>query len=378
MKNARFIIILAILLAGFFARPVRASVIEPDSQAAAGVSSQITGALDTFDFNPLSEAAGQDFKSLVTSAVNGQLDLSFTGLLKAVLNMLFHELSQNWAFIRNLAIIAILSAVLSNLAESFQNKSAGELGFYACYMALVTLLFASFQVTMGILTGMANTVSSIMGASMPVLGGVMVAAGNVAGAAGFTPLFAAAVEAVAIFTGQFMVPLLTSASAIAIINYLTENQILSRLAALLQKIGDWTLKIVGVVFLGLLSIQKLSAPIINNAVLKTARSAAGAAPVVGGLLGGAMDTVLTWGQAVKSGVMVALIIVIILAVALPLLKIFAMLLIYKVTAAVIQPACDPRIVKCVDTMGSFTAMILGAGAVIAAMFIVGVVVLLSF
>ncbi|MDR1560038.1 MAG: stage III sporulation protein AE [Clostridiales bacterium] len=334
--------------------------------------------LETFDFSEINKASGTSFGSLVSQAIKGQLDLSPKNLANQFINLLFGELKDNWALLRNLLLIAILSAVLNTLTDSFKNKSVGELGFFVCYMALVMVLFSSFQITMKMLTDLVGLLSNIMTAAFPIMLGVLIVSGNPAGATAFPPIFAFSTEALTLIIRTVLIPLLTVGAVLEIINFLVEKDIFTNLAELIRDFTEWALKGVAVLFLAVLSLQKISAPIINNLAVKAAKAAAGAVPMVGGMISGAMDTVILWGSAAKSGALVALVITIITACALPLIKILVMFLIYRLTGAVIQPICDKRIADCIKSIGDFCKLILSAGVIVAVMFIVSVVIMLSF
>jgi stage III sporulation protein AE len=172
--------------------------------------------------------------------------------------------------------------------------------------------------------------------------------------------------------------MLIFSTGLEIVNFITAKEPLSKFAELIRAIAKWSINAIAVIFLAVLSLQKLSAPILNNIALKTAKAAANAIPVVGGMINGAFDAVLYWGVAAKSGMLVALVVAMTLAVALPVIKILAMLLIYRITSAVVQPISDERVVDCLESIGKSCALILQAGVTVSVMFIVSVVILLAF
>jgi len=366
-------IILAVLLLLFTPSAAYAS-----DTPAKDVGAYVDKQMEMFDFSDINKASGASFGALVSKAIKGQLDLSPKSLAEQFLNMLFGELKDNWALLRNLILIAILSAVLKTLTDSFKNKSVGELGFFVCYMALVMVLFSSFRITMSILTNLVSLLSNIMTAAFPIMLGLLIISGNPAGAAAFPPIFAFSIEALTLFIRYVLVPFLTVGAVLEIVNFLVEKAMFTSLADLARDFTKWALKLVVVLFLGILSLQKISAPILNNLAVRAAKAAANAVPMVGGMLSGAMDTVILWGSAAKSGVLVALIITITVACALPVIKIMAMYFIYRLTQAVVQPICDKRISDCIESIGDFCGMLLFAGVIVAVMFIVSAVIMLSF
>jgi stage III sporulation protein AE len=217
-----------------------------------------------------------------------------------------------------------------------------------------------------------------MEAAIPLIIGMLALSGNIAGAAVFHPALFLAMGLITRFIAWFFIPALTAAVALQFVSCLSENNPLSKMAELLKKCADWTLKSIAGLFALLLALQKFSVPIINNVAFQTTRTAVGAIPVVGGALNAAMDTVLYWGQASRSGVMVALIIVFCVALAVPLLKMLVLMFLYRLLAAAVQPICDERFVKCLDGVGAYMGTLLGAGVMVGVMCVYAAVILLAF
>ncbi|MDR1000541.1 MAG: stage III sporulation protein AE [Clostridiales bacterium] len=334
--------------------------------------------LKMFDFSGIDKASGLNFGEWVTKAITGELDLSPLGLVKRVGDMLVGELWQNWGLMRNLILISVLSAILKLLSDSFKNKQAGEMGFYVSFMAVVMVLLASFQTTLSIITTLVATASNVMTAALPIMFGVLLISGKLAGAAAFSPIFAVTIEGLSLCVRFLLLPVIQFGAMMEIVSCISAKSKLTNFTKLIRKVVGYALKGIALLFLTVLSLQKISSPIINSTALKVAKSGAAAIPVVGGMVSGAMDAVLFWGQAASSGLMVALVITLTVVCSASLIKILALLLMYKVTAALVQPVADDRIVKCIDAVGSFCVLLFEAGVVVVVMFIVSVAIMLAF
>ncbi|MCL2603686.1 MAG: stage III sporulation protein AE [Defluviitaleaceae bacterium] len=334
--------------------------------------------LEQYDLRALDKPGLPRFIDLAQQAVRGELDLSLSGILTAGGNLIFAEFFANGQILRQLLIIAILGALMRCLTQAFTHKSAGEMGFHVTYLMAVLLAVSSFHISVGVLTGLVTVVRGMMTAAVPVMIGLMAMSGNFVGAAGFHPLMFFALQLVTWFITVVFIPLVLAAAALDIVNQLSSENKLDKLADLLRKISDYALKAIVGVFTFLLTLQRISAPIINNAALRTGRSAAGAIPVVGGALTAAMDTVIHFGQAAKSGVLVALVLILCVTLAAPLLKILVLSWVYRIIAAVIQPVSDERLVKCMDGAGKAMGQLFSAAALLGVMCLYSVVILLSF
>lgn len=318
------------------------------------------------------------FTDWMWRAVSGELDLSLTGILDALTGLFMNELFMNGVLIRQLLLIAILSALLRCLSDSFKTKSVGELGFYVSYILIFAAIIASFRMAAGILLELVTRTTGIMEAAVPLMLSLTAMSGNFTGAAVLNPVLFMGFTLMSHFIGFVFIPLVTAAAILHMANHMTENSIFTKTADFIKSGSKLMLKFMVFLFLSLLALQKVSAPIVNNLALRTARAAAGAVPVVGGALNSAMDTVIHISSAARSGVLVAMVIVICTAAAIPLIKLLTFVVIYKLTAAVVQPICDERIVKCLDGLGDYVGMLLSAGVLVSVMFLFTCVIMLTF
>ena len=335
--------------------------------------------LERYELGILDRPGMPSFTDLVRDALQGQLDLSISGLLTAFSNIIFSEFSANGQLIRQLVIIAILGALMSCLTEAFKHNAAGETGFYVTYLMAVLLAISSFYISVEILTGLTGLVSNVMQAAVPLMIGLMTMGGNFIGAAGFHPLLFFALQLMTWFISGVFIPMVLAAAALDIVGQLSsEGHRLEKMAELMRKIADWTLKGLVALFAFLLTLQRFTAPIISNVALRTSRNVVGAVPVVGNVFSSAVDTIVYFSRAARSGVLVALVLVLCAVLVAPLIKILVLSLIYRVCAAFLQPVADKRLVSLMDNVGKYMGMLFAAAALIGVMCIYAVIILLSF
>ena len=372
MKKVCAIIILTIIFLIFSAVPVRASY------------GGLEGQLGAVDFSGLNRAVsdipgteGLDIGEMALKAAEGGLDLSPGGIIAGVLNALFGEIADLGSLMKNMVLIAIIGAMFKNLSESFKQKSVSETGFYVTYAVVLTILLSSVGVCLGVVKTVIADACGFMEAAVPVITGLMVMTGRITPAYAFNPVLVFIIDLITVFTRDWLVPLIMAAAGIELVNYISEKNPLSKLAELIKKSAGWILKGTALVFAGVLSLQGIASPAVDNGITKSAKAAVGVVPVVGQALLGAVDSVAAWAGAAKAGTLAVMIIVIVLICAAPLIKLLAFTALFKLTAGLIQPISDKRIVKAVDATGSYASLLLGAGVLVAVMFIFAVMITLS-
>ena len=65
---------------------------------------------------------------------------------------------------------------------------------------------------------------------------------------------------------------------------------LSRFTTLLREGLSWLMKGIAFLFMALLSLQKLGGTVLNQGTAKTAKAIVGSVPIIGDVMGGAVDT----------------------------------------------------------------------------------------
>ena len=319
-----------------------------------------------------------DIRKLIMSAIQGELDFSPASLWDWILRNFLSEIYQNTTLMRNLIVISFLSAILKNLSVSLKETATSEMGFYTSYIVLIMIIFTTFSEAVLLVRSLIAELIAIMQAAIPLMVSLVYLSGNIAGATALNPMILFATNILSLMISNYILPIIILAATLQMINYLSNRDILNKFSTLIESAVNSLLKVSATAFIGILSLQGLTAPILNNTVNKTAKVAINAVPVVGEVLTGTVDMVMAYSKALKGGTMIALLIVIVIMCALPILKLLVLVLIYKFTAALIQPICDPRIVKCLDTAGSFVLLLVGAAVTVAVMFIFSVLIMLSF
>lgn len=340
--------------------------------------------LEFLDFSEIDQALGQlgadvpSFGDTVMRVVRGEIELSPVGLMALGADVFFAEVSAFGLIMRNILIMAVLSAILKNLTDSFKLADVGTLGFYVVFALMVTLVFQAFQVGVGAATTMISNISALMTASIPVFITLLVFSGNLAAPLVISPTLAFYTHITALLINSFIVPLILTGVVMAIVNTLSEREILKHFVKLISSVCGWSLGLAAFSFGLILSVQKLSSPIMSTLIGRTARTAVGSVPVVGDILGGAADMVAVWVLAARSGVLVAIIIVVAVVCFATILKLAALVFILKLTSALISPICDKRIAGCINSVGDFAFLLLACVATIVTMFILAAIILLSF
>ena len=93
-------------------------------------------------------------------------------------------------------------------------------------------------------------------------------------------------------------------------------------------------------------------------------------PVVGGILAESVETVMNCSVVIKNSVGVVGIIAVVLTALMPILKICAILIIFRLSAAVAEPVSDAKIITCISRLADSISVLFSMLAAVTVMFVI--------
>ena len=134
----------------------------------------------------------------------------------------------------------------------------------------------------------------------------------------------------------------------------------------------WLLGIILTIFVGVVSLEGTLASSVDGITAKTAKTVVSSAiPVVGKILGDAVDTVLGCGIVLKNEVGIVGVIIVIGICIMPIIKLSILFLSYKLLAMVSEPIADKNIVGLLEQIGDIFKIFLGIICALSFMLIIG-------
>lgn len=319
-----------------------------------------------------------DPKSIMSDAAKGKFELNTSSIVNRVLRYLFKEIYTNIDLLIKLMVIVVFCSILKNLQTSFLSESVGEMAFYACYVVIVSILVLSLNTALGLGREIIDSMVAFMHSTIPVLVTLMVSGGNVATGGVLQPVLIMIVEvAAAIFKNLFL-PLIFLVSILSIVDNISDKVQISKLTGFIKQINTWCMGIILTVFVAIVGLQGSLGAVVDGVTSKTAKFAIGAfVPVAGKYLADAADTVIGCTLLIKNAAGVAVMVGIIAICLVPLLKIFALILLYRITCVLIEPISEKRITNCITEMANSLMHILGIAASVAFMFLLSITAIVS-
>lgn len=321
---------------------------------------------------------GYNPEDIIGDVSQGKLDFNFKGIANNALKYLFKELYQNLGILVKLAVLIIICALLKNLQASFLSESVSEIAFYVCYIVIVSILLVSFSAAVKMGIGIIDEMVGFMYATIPVLITLLVTGGNITTGGIFHPVMLMVVEVSATIIKNVFIPLIFLSTILTIVNNISDKIQLTRLAGFIKQITSWALGIILTIFIGVVSLQGSLGAVVDGVTSKAAKFAISTfIPIVGKTLSDAADTVIGCTLLIKNAAGVAVMIGVVVICIVPLIKIIALVALYKAASALLEPISEKRITNCINDVAGSMLHIFAITASVALMFMISVTALIS-
>ena len=297
-------------------------------------------------------------KDMLDGLIKGEKVLSEDTVQEMVHSFLFSGLEKEKSLLIKILLLILLSAVLANFADVFESGQIGDICFYIVYLLLFILLMDSFSsVTRSVQQTITWMAEFMRGLAPAYFLTISIAAGSSTAAVFY--------EGVLILTWliqEVILNLLFPGAClyvlISLINNLSKEEMLGKMAELLDTAVSWGLKTLRGMVVGLQVVRGLIAPVMDTLKRSALGKAAGALPGVGNAVNMVTELVLTSAVLVRNCLGVVILFAFVAAGAGPVIHYGILSLLYRFLAAIAQPVSEKRIVDSLATMGEGCALLL--------------------
>ncbi len=312
--------------------------------------------LDELDFSQVDSLLSQEetvefsFGELVQKLIGGE-EIDKKWLFSVWWDVLFSEIKESRGYLVQIVLLAAAFGLLYNFANVFERGAVTDISFYIVYMILVAMLMRSFLLMSGLLSDTLRTMLDFMRALLPAFCLTMVISTGSVTAMGFYQLTLLVIYLIETVLNYVVLPAIHIYLVLELMNHLTNEDMISKMTDLIKGGVEWLLKFLFTLVIGINVVQGLLSPVIDTFKTSMFAKTASMLPGFGNSVNAVAEIMVGSGMIIKNGVGIAGILAVLLLCAAPAVKIGVMLLLYKLSAAVIQPISDKRISGCINGMG---------------------------
>ena len=313
---------------------------------------------------------------LLNSASKGEID-NKTIILR-IASLFGDELVVALRILASILVIIVITSLLKAISENLENKNIAKITYYVQYILIVTLMFANFTEVVNMAR---NTILNLVGFMqnlIPILITLMISTGSIISANIAQPIILFVITFIGNMLVTLIIPLVLVGTVLGVISNISEKIQISKLSKFFKSSVIWILGISLTIFVGLLSIEGTLSSSVDGITAKTAKAAiSNLVPVVGKALGDSIDTVLGSAVILKNAVGVVGVIVIISICIIPIIKLAIFSITYSIAAALAQPIGEKNVVNLLEQFSDTFKVLLGIIFVVAAMFLIGVAIIIK-
>ena len=317
-----------------------------------------------------------DIGELLNNAIKGEIDNN--ELLKNIFPLLGNEIKEALNVMVSIIVIVLIHSVFKSIADNLNNKSVSQITYYVQYILIATVIMNNFS---NIITLLKDTITNMTGflqSLFPLLMTLMLASGSVVSVNMIQPIILFIINLISNIFQTIIIPAVLIGTALAIVSKISDRIQIDKLSKFIKSSSVWVIGILLTIFVGVLSIEGTLGSSVDGITAKTAKAAVSSfIPVVGKVLGDAVDTVIGCSSILKNAIGIVGVIVVIAICILPIIKLAVITIIYHLTAAICEPIADSKVISLISQMADTFKILLAILCATSVMMIIGVTLVIN-
>lgn len=350
----------------FLALPARADELEKGLENVLDSLSitEFQKAVDSVTAEPI------NVKDTVLKLARGEITWDFGKLLESLGNSLLSTLTGSLWRITRLLVPAVLCGILMHMRGAFARDAVAEISRYVCFLLVAIFMVQDLTEHIALAQRTIDLLSNAMQNLFPLLLTLLAAVGGTASAAFFQPAVVAASGTMTSLIRNVTMPFAVGAAVLIILDHVSEKLHVGRLASLFKQMANWTLGISFTVFIGVTMVQGLGTAAVDGVSIRTAKYAIdNFVPIVGGMFADTVDTLVGCSLLIKNALGTTGLMVLVGICISPMIQALCAVLIYRLSAAILQPVAESSIVDCLYDFSNVLMLLFIIQLSISAMFL---------
>lgn len=316
------------------------------------------------------EFADLDVNELLSEALTGKIENN--NFWQNLLSVFGKEVKESLTILGSILAIIIIHSIIKSIGESLENENVAKITYYVQYILIAVLIISSFSNVVEMVRESVQNMIGFTQCLIPLLMTLLLTTGSITSAGILQPILLFTISFIANLFQVLILPAVLISTALAIVSKLSDKIQIDKIAKFMKSSTIWIMGIILTIFVAILSVEGTLSSSVDGITAKTAKAAvSNVIPVVGKVLGDAVDTVIGCSSILKNAVGVVGIIVILSICIVPIIKLAILTIAYHLTAALAEPISDGKIVKLLEQMGDTFKILLAILCVMAVIFIIG-------
>lgn len=317
-----------------------------------------------------------DIKELLNSAIKGEVDNNT--IFNRVLDLLGEEVKSTIKILVSILTIIVIHSILKSISESLENNNISKLIYYVQYILIATIIMSNFSDIISMVKETSNNLVGFINLLIPILTSLMLFTGSITTSSVLQPIILFTINFIGNMIQNILLPIVLIITSLSIVSKVSDNVKIDKIAKFMKSGVVWVLGISLTIFVGVLSLEGTLSSSVDGITAKTTKAIVSSAiPVVGKILGDAVDSVLGCGIILKNAVGLVGVIIVIGICVIPILKLGVLSISYKLLAGICEPIADKKITCLLEQIGGIFKVLLAIITSISVMLIIGITLIIK-
>lgn len=260
-----------------------------------------------------------DINNLFDTAIKGQVDNKT--LLSKFVKIFGKELKNTIGSLSIILAIIVIHSILKSISDSLENDEIARIIYYVQYILIVTIVMTNFTEVISMVKESAANMVGFINLLIPLLTSLMVFTGSITTTSVLQPTILFAVNFIGNFIENILIPIVLAIASFSIISKISDKVQVDKLAKFMKSGVIWVLGIILTIFVATVSLEGTLSSSVDGITAKTTKAVVSSAiPIVGKILGDAVDSVLGCGIILKNAVGIVGVVIILGICVIPVLK----------------------------------------------------------
>jgi len=316
----------------------------------------------------------RDFSHMIEQIAKGEVPVE-DDLLSKLVNIVFGEVRNCMVYTVSVLGFCIFSSCVKGSQLSLPG-SAGEIAFLVCHFIVGGFLLGIMSNAVKIALSASEELSAFIRLSLPAYIGIASSMGiNLTWA---KSVFMIMINVVSAFAGGFMINAFMYTGILSMISNMSRQIHITKLIAIFRQAMFWVLGFLLTIFTGLGTLSGINASAVTGTGARAIKYTVGrSVPLIGGFLAESGDLIFASAKIFKNAFGTGGIIITFLLCLVPVLKLFVIGFVLKITAGLAEPFCEKRMCDTVYSAGQTVIHIMSALILMTVMFILAFAVILN-
>lgn len=311
-----------------------------------------------------------DINNIFQDAIKGEIDNE--SIFKNIIKLLGDELINGLTALGSILAIVVIHSVLKSVGEGLENANITKLIYYVQYILIVTVVMMNFSDIVQVVKETCNNLVGFMNILTPLIISLMIYTGSIVSSGILEPIILFLINFIGNIIEGLIIPVVLVFTSLIVISKISDNIQIEKLSKFLKSSVIWFFGIILTIFVGIISLEGTLSSSVDGITAKTTKALVSSAiPVVGKILGDAVDTVLGCGIILKNAVGIIGVIIVIGICIIPIIKLGILTMAYKLMSGICEPIADKNITSLLEQIGDVYQIFLAILCSISVMLIIG-------